>query len=254
MTRAHDTTRHGDLAEALVPVAADLVRRVRGRDRTAIAALLAELDGEQSRALPVVLAAMVPADTDPADLLAWVTDTPTQGPPQRRRRRGEVDAAVVDRAAAGEPLQTTRAEKAAAARKLVDQGAPATQIARRLRVSGSSARALHQQAQADRTSEPRGTGALRDPERRRAWVEDRAACRSVGPTVMFPDPDQLDPAAYSHAVAAAKTVCGRCLVRADCLRVALDLGDDAEHGIWGGTTGEERADMRADRARKEATA
>jgi len=43
-------------------------------------------------------------------------------------------------------------------------------------------------------------------------------------------------------VNSAKAVCGRCKVRADCLSYALET---MQHGIWGGTTGEERAAMRA---------
>jgi WhiB family redox-sensing transcriptional regulator len=40
----------------------------------------------------------------------------------------------------------------------------------------------------------------------------------------------------------AKAVCGRCKVRADCLSYALET---MQQGIWGGTTGDERAAMRA---------
>jgi WhiB family redox-sensing transcriptional regulator len=43
-------------------------------------------------------------------------------------------------------------------------------------------------------------------------------------------------------VNSAKAVCGRCAVRADCLSCALET---VQHGIWGGTTGDERAAMRA---------
>jgi WhiB family redox-sensing transcriptional regulator len=43
-------------------------------------------------------------------------------------------------------------------------------------------------------------------------------------------------------VNSAKAVCGRCTVHADCLSYALET---MQHGIWGGTTGEERAAMRA---------
>ncbi|MGD0063961.1 MAG: WhiB family transcriptional regulator [Streptosporangiaceae bacterium] len=43
-------------------------------------------------------------------------------------------------------------------------------------------------------------------------------------------------------VNSAKTVCGRCQVHADCLSYALET---VQHGIWGGTTGDERAAMRA---------
>jgi WhiB family redox-sensing transcriptional regulator len=43
-------------------------------------------------------------------------------------------------------------------------------------------------------------------------------------------------------VNSAKAVCGRCRVRADCLSYALRT---MQHGIWGGTTGDERAAMHA---------
>jgi WhiB family redox-sensing transcriptional regulator len=39
-------------------------------------------------------------------------------------------------------------------------------------------------------------------------------------------------------VAAAKAICARCPVAADCLAWALGAGEPA--GIWGGTTPEER--------------
>ncbi|GAA4888653.1 hypothetical protein GCM10023237_02480 [Streptomyces coeruleoprunus] len=48
----------------------------------------------------------------------------------------------------------------------------------------------------------------------------------------------------------AKRVCGRCPVRDQCLRWALDTGQD--HGVWGGTGEDERRTIRrrAARARK----
>lgn len=63
----------GDLAERLVPVAADLVLRVRDEGRDSIGHLLITLTPEERWALPVVLAAMVPPDLPVGDLLAWVT-------------------------------------------------------------------------------------------------------------------------------------------------------------------------------------
>lgn len=60
------------------------------------------------------------------------------------------------------------------------------------------------------------------------WNRD-AACR-------FSDPDDLfvDGAAQNRA----KTVCGACLVRTECLAHALD--HRVEHGVWGGMTERER--------------
>lgn len=68
-------TERGDLAESLVPVAAELAFLVRDESREAIGDWLDSqgITDERSRALLVVLAAMVAAGTDPDDLLAWVT-------------------------------------------------------------------------------------------------------------------------------------------------------------------------------------
>lgn len=46
---------------------------------------------------------------------------------------------------------------------------------------------------------------------------------------------------YRAAVVAAKRVCGVCPVRRDCLDHAIRF---REHGVWGGTTMEERAVLR----------
>lgn len=63
----------GELAGRLVPVAARLAAMVREEDREAIGTYLASLGEAERWALPVVLAAMVPADQTPAQLLEWVT-------------------------------------------------------------------------------------------------------------------------------------------------------------------------------------
>jgi hypothetical protein len=72
--RAYDA-----LAERLIPVAADLVERVREEGRESIGELLDSLSALERHALPVVLAAMVPHDQRVADLLAWV---PRPNPPR----------------------------------------------------------------------------------------------------------------------------------------------------------------------------
>jgi WhiB family transcriptional regulator, redox-sensing transcriptional regulator len=64
---------------------------------------------------------------------------------------------------------------------------------------------------------------------------DRAACRDADPELFFPVSD-LGPGA--RQVAEAKTVCGRCPVRARCLDYAIDNALD--HGVFGGTTERER--------------
>ena len=61
-----------DLAESMVPVACDLACRVRDGDAEGIERLAASLSPEQTAALLVVLAAMVPVeDASPGELLAW---------------------------------------------------------------------------------------------------------------------------------------------------------------------------------------
>lgn len=48
--------------------------------------------------------------------------------------------------------------------------------------------------------------------------------------------------------AAAKAVCATCPVRAQCLALAIEKGD--QHGIFGGTTPNERRAIQRRRARK----
>ena len=66
-----------DLAEAMVPKACEFACLVHDGDSDAIAAFLAGLGEDESRALPVILAAMVPVDDrSAAELLAWVGGGP----------------------------------------------------------------------------------------------------------------------------------------------------------------------------------
>lgn len=48
----------------------------------------------------------------------------------------------------------------------------------------------------------------------------------------------------------AKAVCARCQVRAECLRFAMETVQD--HGVWGGTSEEERRALRLARNRRPA--
>jgi WhiB family redox-sensing transcriptional regulator len=62
-----------------------------------------------------------------------------------------------------------------------------------------------------------------------------AACGSADPDLFFP----VSAADRNEAqVAEAKAVCARCLVRSQCLDFAIRTRQ--MHGIWGGTTEEER--------------
>ena len=62
-----------------------------------------------------------------------------------------------------------------------------------------------------------------------------AACRTADPELFFPI-SAAGPAA--EQVARAKAVCARCRVRRDCL--AFALATRQVHGVWGGTSPEER--------------
>jgi WhiB family redox-sensing transcriptional regulator len=73
------------------------------------------------------------------------------------------------------------------------------------------------------------------------WA-DRGACRAPGvnPELFFPI-GVRGPALMQ--IAAAKAVCARCPVTAECLAFALRTGESA--GIFGGMTPEERRRQRA---------
>ena len=62
-----------------------------------------------------------------------------------------------------------------------------------------------------------------------------AACRSADPELFFPVSDS---GKSLEQVAEAKAVCAGCPVRRECLAFALRT--EQVHGIWGGTTADER--------------
>jgi WhiB family transcriptional regulator, redox-sensing transcriptional regulator len=62
-----------------------------------------------------------------------------------------------------------------------------------------------------------------------------AACREVDPELFFPIGNS-GPALLQ--IEEAKQVCRRCSVMEDCLRWAIDSGQDA--GVWGGMSEDER--------------
>lgn len=68
-----------------------------------------------------------------------------------------------------------------------------------------------------------------------AWARD-GACAYAGLAPMFPDPEDHDAEAY------AKSLCARCPVVSECLTTALDRNET--HGVWGGTTPDERRAMK----------
>jgi WhiB family redox-sensing transcriptional regulator len=67
-----------------------------------------------------------------------------------------------------------------------------------------------------------------------SWMS-RGACRQADPELFFPIAAATGPAA--RQAEAAKAVCGRCDVRANCLSYALEAMPE---GIWGATTPQER--------------
>jgi WhiB family transcriptional regulator, redox-sensing transcriptional regulator len=73
-----------------------------------------------------------------------------------------------------------------------------------------------------------------------SWTE-RAACREPGidPELFFPV-SESGPAVGQ--IAAARAICARCPVAADCRAWALRTGEPT--GIWGGTTPGERRLLR----------
>jgi WhiB family transcriptional regulator, redox-sensing transcriptional regulator len=75
---------------------------------------------------------------------------------------------------------------------------------------------------------------------------DRAACRELRTAVFFPG--QHDP----FATAAAKRICERCAVRADCAAYASARPE--LQGIWGATTALERNPRRRGGADRDAGA
>jgi WhiB family transcriptional regulator, redox-sensing transcriptional regulator len=74
-----------------------------------------------------------------------------------------------------------------------------------------------------------------EPGKFRVWQAD-GACRSADPELFFPL--ALTGTFALSQVRAAKAICARCPVRADCLNFALNHQET--DGIWGGTTAPER--------------
>jgi WhiB family transcriptional regulator, redox-sensing transcriptional regulator len=73
------------------------------------------------------------------------------------------------------------------------------------------------------------------------WRKD-AICRDTDPELFFP----VGTTGIALVqIAKAKEVCGECPVSSDCLDYALHTNQDS--GIWGGTSEEERRQMRRER-------
>jgi WhiB family redox-sensing transcriptional regulator len=72
-----------------------------------------------------------------------------------------------------------------------------------------------------------------------AGWESHAACRSTDPELFFPVSETGPSTAQ---IAGAKAICARCEVRSECL--AFALATRQPHGVWGGTSPEERTVLR----------
>ncbi|MCY4163887.1 MAG: WhiB family transcriptional regulator [bacterium] len=66
-----------------------------------------------------------------------------------------------------------------------------------------------------------------------------AACRDSDPSLFFPVGRT---GMAVEQVKAAKIVCAECVAQADCLAFALNTNQDS--GVWGGTSEDERRQMR----------
>lgn len=123
--------------------------------------------------------------------------------------------------------------------ELRQQGLPLPDVAHRLGISIRTARRATARGRREHPppfspdkAAPSRLGRLRE------IVTRQAACRGTDPETFFPDREQ-ESRAYTHAVTAAKAICARCPVRRECLHLALATPET--HGVWGGTSEDERA-------------
>lgn len=86
------------------------------------------------------------------------------------------------------------------------------------------------------------------------WIAD-AACRGIGPGLFY-DWETIGSGRGRRRaldmLATARAVCATCPVQFECLAYALTTLDthELDHGVWGGTTPEQRVRLR--RARRSA--
>jgi WhiB family redox-sensing transcriptional regulator len=73
---------------------------------------------------------------------------------------------------------------------------------------------------------------------------EQAACQTADPELFFP---VAGARASLAELARAKAVCASCAVREQCLDYAVETGQ--AHGVWGGTTEDERRAIAARRRR-----
>jgi WhiB family redox-sensing transcriptional regulator len=73
-----------------------------------------------------------------------------------------------------------------------------------------------------------------------------AACRGIDPELFFSSDEIVNKQERQEQEKAAKTVCARCTVRAQCLSYALEAGE--RYGIWGGLNAQERRALGRERS------
>ena len=72
--------------------------------------------------------------------------------------------------------------------------------------------------------------------------QTRAACRDADPELFFPASEDDTSVLVARARIAVAPICSGCPVATDCLRWALDTGQD--HGLWAATTPTDRRAIR----------
>jgi WhiB family redox-sensing transcriptional regulator len=82
-----------------------------------------------------------------------------------------------------------------------------------------------------------GAASSAEPE----WTS--AQCRREDPEVFFSLDNERGPAKLARE-SAARAICARCVIQADCLAFALSRDD---YGVWGGMTQEERRKLKRER-------
>lgn len=75
----------------------------------------------------------------------------------------------------------------------------------------------------------------------RPFWDDHAACKDTDVALFYGGVDGMPQS--TRMLRAAKKVCATCPVRVDCLVTALNNQD--KHGVWGGTTRNERMRLMA---------
>lgn len=97
-----------------------------------------------------------------------------------------------------------------------------------------------------RTHPPHTSRLIVEGELRPDW-RNYAACLGKDPEDWFPVSELESGIAATH-IQSVKAICAECPVASSCLSWALDT--QQQHGIWGGLTAKERANMKRSLGRK----